>query len=506
MRPLLAGAVQRRPAADQRTTCEDGGGGSPSAAEGRDALRAWMDGRPHTAACRCKQCQRGADGRVAEPRDPSRKRPRRARMAEGGGAAPGGVGEARSAERGVSRVSGEGAEHPGAGGCGGRAAPRSREGGRSVANDEGKQLLKLRESLRPLAISASVRFCGCVPIHGEDGIDVVLRGDGAAAFVGVQQDGSPWCCPVCADALRRERADVLTRVMAKCPRCGRYLVSLTISHARGHSLRQMRRAVAAAWRRIRQHRRWRAWCAEHYFGDVRALEVTFGGYAGWHPHLHLVLLTKRPLTDDERVVLWQLLDELWRDAVVRELGPNHAPSTSRGVDVRPARDASYLAKMGLDGLGAELADPALAKEGKRGGHLTPWQIAWRAAEGGRGYQALWREWQEGMQRAHQLEYSDSLRPLKAEAEQERAAEIEEARQDAEAGGEGDEVVVRLPLRDWGEIVWARLNDGRLARLAILEAVEAGGDAAAVMAIVQQVRCERVARGARSWTSIGAPDG
>jgi hypothetical protein len=298
---------------------------------------------------------------------------------------------------------------------------------------------------------------------------------------------------------------------------GLHLVTLTTAHAKGCSLKQMRRAVATAWRRVRAHRKWREWCERHYVGDVRALEVTYSGYAGWHPHLHVLLVTRDPLRSARRWtrLSWEearaftdgvapvtgearelrdLLVDLWNRAVVRELGPDHTPSRYRGVDVRPTKDSAYLAKMGLEGLAAELSDAGLAKRGKRRGHLTPWQIAERAAAGHKGYQAMWREYQEAMFGAHQLEYSDALRPLLAQAELDRQCEKAEAESRAEdAGAEPEEPITRIPLPVWGDIVWARMGDGRPVRIAILDAVDAGGGEAGVWATICQYYDERAVR-------------
>ncbi len=316
---------------------------------------------------------------------------------------------------------------------------------------------------------------------------------------------------------------------------GTDLVTLTIAHTKGCSLRRMRQAVAAAWRRVRTHRRWREWCARHYVGDVRALEVTYGGFAGWHPHLHLLIVTRRPLrsgspgtvpvTDrlgqmrmvpgisweemgaiaggvalvtGEARELRDLLADLWSAAVVRELGEEHAPDRYLGVDVRETKDSGYLAKMGLEGLAAELADAGLAKRGRGGGHLTPWQIAERAAAGNKRYQALWREYQEAMRGAHQLEYSAALRPMREQAKLDRQREQVEAEgRAADAGAEPEELITEIPLPVWGDIVAARLNDGQLVRIAILDAVDAGGGAEAVWATICRFYDERAAR----WPSL-----
>jgi hypothetical protein len=48
-------------------------------------------------------------------------------------------------------------------------------------------------------------------------------------------------------------------------------------------------------------------------GYVRAVEVTHGK-AGWHPHLHVLLLTEAPLDLDELRELHRFLRERWAGA------------------------------------------------------------------------------------------------------------------------------------------------------------------------------------------------
>lgn len=222
---------------------------------------------------------------------------------------------------------------------------------------------------------------------------------------------------------------------------------------------------------------------------LRRWSPTFDGSAiwlnGWHPHLHALWLFAEVLTDEARAALNRELADLWRGAVVRELGPEHAPN-ERGVDVRAARKADYLTKMGLDEIDSELAseitDPAAAKIGKRG-HLTPWQIAERAARGEGRYAELWRAFQRDMKFAKQLTWSKGLKK--------RFGIGEEPAEEPESV----ELVARVSDAEWRVVRSAKLPCGTLARLAILAVVDAGGGTAAVREIIGDVM--------RRWRSESA---
>jgi hypothetical protein len=229
---------------------------------------------------------------------------------------------------------------------------------------------------------------------------------------------------------------------------------------------------------VLQSRIWRRLAADGgIVGYIRALEVMYGGFAGWHPHLHVLVFFGCPLTPEQRTIVRDALSDEWMLSVTRELGIAHRPSFERGVDMRPCTNSGYLTKMGLDSIAAELTDVAGAKRGT-GGHLTPWQIAQRAAGGNVRYQHLWQEYTRAMHGAKQLTWSKGLRALYPVPEEEKEPE--------------PELVASISSFEWMNdngrpgVRDARLPDGRLARLVILAVVEAGGGRDEVRAIVDAV--------------------
>lgn len=80
-------------------------------------------------------------------------------------------------------------------------------------------------------------------------------------------------------------------------------MTFTLPHDRGDSLERLYHAVADSYRCVRSGA---SWYEEKeriaYVGEIRALEATVGT-TGWHPHLHVLLFTARPLDTSE-------LDEL----------------------------------------------------------------------------------------------------------------------------------------------------------------------------------------------------
>lgn len=176
------------------------------------------------------------------------------------------------------------------------------------------------------------------------------------------------------------------------------MLTLTVRHAEGFTLRKMRVGMAKAWRSLWQGRkgvaRKKRWGVAH---TVRALEVTHGKN-GWHPHYHIALFQDAEHQESDVLELC----EAWASAVVRMLGAQYEPDYRHGVNVKPLNVADYLTKLGL-----EVASIS-SKEGREGS-LTPWQIAHLAAAGDARCLKLWREYTKAMMGARQLFWSHKAR-------------------------------------------------------------------------------------------------
>jgi len=193
-------------------------------------------------------------------------------------------------------------------------------------------------------------------------------------------------------------------------------------------------------------------------GWVRALEVTHG-VNGWHPHLHVALLTKA-LTDAERVHLRAWLFWRWRSTVERAgLGT----VSRRAFLVERAEKAiqagEYVAKWGAD---SEIAK-AVCKVA-RGASRSPWQLL-KDAEAGDGRAAfLFREYAGAFKGARHLTWSKGLR-------ERYIAEPELS----------DEDIARADAPHWGDAVIGELRRSIYQRVAhagaladVLQAAEADG--------------------------------
>lgn len=194
-----------------------------------------------------------------------------------------------------------------------------------------------------------------------------------------------------------------------------YHVTLTVRHGLGQDLRGLRTQLAKAWRSCIGGAPWKRLAARiRWAGTVRALEVTYGAN-GWHPHLHILILTDGPRGGRELVELRRHLFARWVRALARTAPPGvpfTPPTRRRGIKVVRATVAEYLAA--TPGLSDELAGGAMKRA--KGTNRTPWQLLADVARGkyaDPGERAAdlarWRAWGQDMGGARQLTWSRGLR-------------------------------------------------------------------------------------------------
>jgi len=288
-------------------------------------------------------------------------------------------------------------------------------------------------------------------------VQVQQMGDGSRRVSGVLSCGSVWGCPVCSQRICSHRADELQSVIKEW-RGEVSMVTLTVRHGLGQSLKKIRKGVANAWRKVWQGKRAKLLRELfHVKHSIRALEVTHGEN-GWHPHLHVLVLGN---TAPEPAAL-EYLRELWIAAVESELGEENAPDWSHGVVLSTGGGGSYLAKMGLE------VTHHHTKAARRSSR-TPWEIALDAIEGDEASAALWREYVSAMKGARQLTWSRGTRRFFGLGLRDSdAAIVEDAPPDPAAG---------FLLADWDGPVWdalVRSDPFWVSRLATAESFELEG--------------------------------
>lgn len=274
------------------------------------------------------------------------------------------------------------------------------------------------------------RVCHCGRSIQGTGVSVYRAADGSRArFGGLTTCGSGWTCPVCAQRIAEVRRDELSAAMVKHVASGgrAHLVTLTFPHDATWQLSDLMARfdkARAAWKNSRAYKRilgkeGAAGC----IGAVSSLEITHGAN-GWHPHLHMLVFTRRSLAEDE-------IEELksgfrpgrregeiggWMGQLLRVGLADRcdlANIREHSLDVRGGEDAAgYIAKYGREeswGLSSELTRTH-AKEGNNGG-LTPFGLLQRYTEGEAWAGAKFVEFARAFLGKRLLTWSPGLRKL-----------------------------------------------------------------------------------------------
>lgn len=277
-----------------------------------------------------------------------------------------------------------------------------------------------------------VRKCRRVRVLGN--VQAQVRTDGTIALAGLQTCSSVWSCPVCAAKICAGRADELRHAIKTWhgnPGNYTYMMTLTVRHGMGDDLRALRQGIANAMRSMCSGRG-RTWRQDlgvvHY---CRALEATYGEN-GWHPHLHVLLFGTRELDHHDR----DLMATLWRNAVMRTLGPDYDPEHARACTLTTHYKDTYIVKMGLELTGITKA--------AKNGNITAWQLLQRATQGDRQAVALRQNFDASMLGARQLTWSRGARDF---------FRLGDVSDDALASDGPLDVGVHGPLYEWSGSAW-----------------------------------------------------
>jgi hypothetical protein len=277
-----------------------------------------------------------------------------------------------------------------------------------------------------------------------------------------------WACPVCAAKIAARRTDEVSAALAAHLGAGggASFLTLTLPHTSGDSLSRTRRLAAKAWQRVQQGRSWLdCKTAIGLVGSIRALEVTHGAH-GWHPHVHVLLLTGRPLGQSEATALGDHAFNAWRTYVVSQGHAVPLRQCTTLSEVQGTEAARYATKFGA---ALELTQSA-AKLGRAKESRTPFAILADYLETGDVEDLeLWHTWERAMKGARQLTWSRGLKG--------RLAVEERSDEEVACAEVGGVVVARLPASAWRVVV--SIPD---LAVQLLDAAEAGG-AAAVAALL-----------------------
>jgi hypothetical protein len=248
-----------------------------------------------------------------------------------------------------------------------------------------------------------------------------------AHWSNVQRCGSVWTCPVCAKQITEKRREELKKGLDTWKNDhlgGVLLLTLTFSHSVNESLSSLLKRQKHAYKRFFENTRvvnlMKSIFVEH---KIKGFEVTYG-QNGWHPHNHVLLLTKYQVHNFS--LYRDELSRIWIDCCTRS--GLSAPSMEHGLDIRDGSYAEqYVSKWGLE---HELTKGHV-KKGRNGGY-TPFDLLQYsmldATMNERTAASLWQEFAISTKGARQLVWSRGLKKLlkiEEKSDEELAEETEQ---------------------------------------------------------------------------------
>jgi hypothetical protein len=127
--------------------------------------------------------------------------------------------------------------------------------------------------------------------------------------------GCLYCARRTAATTQHEMAGVCRLFLEQHPKGAIGFLTATIPHRVKTALADSLDVVLKAWRAVRQGRLATRLKALGMAGYVRALDVTYGGNNGWHPHIHALVLFERTPSDQELELLTAELYTRWNSYV-----------------------------------------------------------------------------------------------------------------------------------------------------------------------------------------------
>lgn len=275
----------------------------------------------------------------------------------------------------------------------------------------------LREQMQKY--STNERFEGCGrKVVASGGVGMQVR-NGRARYTGLATCGSVWLCSVCAKKVQRRRQDEVEQTLRRhfAKGGGVMFLTLTLPHYVNDSLGRLMDVVVQGYQKVRQDRHLKP------LQMIRALEVTHGKN-GWHPHLHVLMLTPAPVTDAELQDTQARVFRVWERHERLKMGRGVSAECCPVLRADSAEVGAYAAKMSIT---YEVTAQA-SKDGRKDGR-TPFQIAADfVASGDAEDLRLWAQYEYAVQGRKQLTWTKGIRlsqdeDLAAQAEAEPQDEV-----------------------------------------------------------------------------------
>jgi len=190
-----------------------------------------------------------------------------------------------------------------------------------------------------------------------------------------------------------------------------HLVTLTLSHHRGHNLSYLFDALSAAWSGLASGKAWQKWRSvfcevpayTNDFGEwspgveqlnteyVKGLDLTWSLKNGWHPHLHIVIYLPPGHSGDVEWFVQRWINMLAKQGFTALRKAQDVSSAMSSGSESNAEKATEYAEAMNKMLTAEAVSMA-TKRGRSEGSFSPFEILAKALSGDDFFVRLWKDY------------------------------------------------------------------------------------------------------------------
>lgn len=243
------------------------------------------------------------------------------------------------------------------------------------------------------------RTCTCTRFRTASTTQIVKSNTNSKAFyAGLMQCANARTCPICAAKINERKANEMRAAANQLDALGLHfnLMTFTAPHSAHDKIEDLvpkiSDALSSFWRGAPAKR-----FREKYgiVGNIRSFEVRYGSN-GWHPHFHIIVVSKKPLPctsrnkkghvspESSQDLDWLWVLNRWKTMTVKS---GLSCPNLYGLDIQNGQQAGeYITKFGSDGeiletkkgksLTWDMADEMTKGHTKIGikGSLSPWDL------------------------------------------------------------------------------------------------------------------------------------
>jgi len=162
-----------------------------------------------------------------------------------------------------------------------------------------------------------VKDCKRTPFTNQ--VNLVQR-DESLRYTGLATCGNIWICNCCSKIIRAKKAAMISEILMNKKAYEFDMITLTIKHKKEDKLIDLINQVNKGFNQLNTTKRIKKLYEKlGYLGIIKALDITYNDSNGWHPHLHIILVSKSGI--NYRTAEHAIIYEEWNKINKSELSP-----------------------------------------------------------------------------------------------------------------------------------------------------------------------------------------